>query len=82
MNRLDPAIANAKRLCGLSSERLPPMSMGRYIVELQEGMQTLLKELDDALVIANATGYSCGYDDGFSDGKEEGYHKRALEYPA
>ena len=82
MNRFDSAIANARRLCGLSSDSRRPATLGRYVFELQEAMQTLLKELDDALVIANETGYSRGYDDGYEEGKEEGYHKRALEYPA
>lgn len=75
MNRLDPAIANAKRMCGLSSKYNPPTSMARYICELKECMQTLLRELDDAPVVANEGSYQRGYDDGYSEGNQGGYER-------
>ena len=72
MNKLDIAVRNAKSLCGLSCERPTAMSMGRHIVTLQEAMKDLLRELDDALIVANESGYSRGYDEGYRDAKFAG----------
>lgn len=71
MNRLDPAIRNAKSLCGLSAERPPAMPMEKHICVLQEALQDLLRELNDALVVANEGGYQRGYDDGYSDASRD-----------
>ena len=71
MSRFDYVLKEVKETLRISSSlaRMPLV-----IDALRTALEGLVREADDAIVLAN--------DDGYRDGKEDGYHQRALEYPA
>lgn len=75
MSRFDSALKEAKEALRFSE------SMARMplkIEELRNALSVLVREAEDAIVLAR----SAGYDEGYEDGMSEGYHKRALEHPS